>query len=130
MQDSSLVSVMLGIASVCLITLTATLLWVTWELTSALRQLRRLVPDTAAALRAAKRVFEQAQEILEHANHTVSQLDALTHRVHQIASNLLQPLELFSGRARAWMAAHGGNGARGEPRSNRRRVSTHRRRTT
>ncbi|PIQ84763.1 MAG: hypothetical protein COV75_00545 [Candidatus Omnitrophica bacterium CG11_big_fil_rev_8_21_14_0_20_63_9] len=117
MLEPSAVLLLLGLIGACLVALTFTIVWLTWNFHQTLRRLDALLNVATPAIREARRSLQELRRILEKTHHATRTVEMVVQRACDAASEALEHVADWTGKARSlWRPSHRTNGARGEPR--------------
>ena len=105
------IAVAAGIASVCLLVMTA-ILWITAQ------DVRRTMRRANAALSRCDRIARDVQRFVVRTDHAARQLEGVMRRACEAASGVMDQMESWQEVAQTWWTRSFGTQARSGPRRN------------
>ena len=116
MPESLPVIMLLGLISLCLVTLVITALLSAHEFRETLRGVNALLPRAGRTLDEAQRSFQQVRQLLTRANRATQDVETVVHETCDAVSGTLNRLKFWKNRAQDALKEHVGNGAGADPR--------------
>ena len=128
MSESAFLVVGVGLSLACLLVLTVSFIWAMRDFRQFFRHAKTILPEFEETLRQTHQTLNHAHQLLIRSVTVVCHLENTSRHIQDAVSDFLQPLAVWTTRAKTWFEGHGKNGTRGEPRRRGRGVSKNRRR--
>ena len=121
MPEAALVTLLLGVISVCLVAITVTALVTAREFRMTLRRINTMLPRADRALQDAQRSLTLMRQCVTRADLAAQRVEAVVHAACDVASEAVTRFSRWKGQAQQFFTARFGNGAGSEPRPHHRR---------
>ena len=122
MSETSLVVVLLGLISACMVAITTVFTITARDVRRTLRRVNMMLPRCDEAIRDFHHAMGQAHQVLRQATQITRHVDAVVSKVCTAALDVIEPVLHWKGRAHAFFAERFGNGARAGPRRHDRKL--------
>ena len=120
MTETPLWLLLLWITTACLVVMTLTILVTAGELRRTLRRLNVMLPETAQAVRDARRLLRQGRRLLARADAASRYVEAVIRQACDAATDALGAIGRFKARTQTLWTKRFRNGAGAEPRRHHR----------
>ena len=123
MPETSLVTILLGVISVCLIAITVTALLTAREFRMTLRRINVMLPRADRALQDAQRALSLMRQCVTRADLAAQRVEAVVHAACDAASEAVTRFNQWRDHAQQFLTHRfgNGNGAGSAPRPHHRR---------
>jgi hypothetical protein len=122
MNELTLGLALLGVIASCALMLTVSLISTAAQFRRALCRLEAVLPQAQCALEEARRALRQSRKLLNRGDNAGRHVEAVVLRACDVATEALERLGEMRKAATHLFTMRTRNGARGGPRSHRRRV--------
>ena len=121
MSETSLIVVLLGLISICMVVLTAVLSMTARDMRRTLRRVNTMLPRCDEAIRDLHHAMGQVHQVLKQATQITRHVETVVSKACTAALDVIDPVLTWKGRAETFFAERFGNGARSGPRRHDRR---------
>ena len=109
--------ILLGVISLCLVTITVSLLVTARDLRRVLKRVDAILPACDQAAQEARRILGEARQLLKRTHKTARHIETVVEQACHVASDVIEQVVSLKGRARTFLAKRlFGNGARADSR--------------
>ena len=116
MSETSLIVVLLGLITICMVALTTVLSMTARDVRRTLRRINAMLPRCDEAIRDFHHAMGQAHQVLRQATQITKYVEAVVSKTCTAALEVIEPVLTWKGRAEAFFIERFGNGARSGPR--------------
>ncbi len=112
MSETSLAVFFLGLISFCALAVTILLFLTLRDLRGMIRQASTLLLGCKDAVQEARHTIQIVRQMLARTDQATHQVEAVVRKTCRVASDIVDQVALFKGRAQTFLASRFGNGAR------------------